>query len=118
MKRLLLALVLALSAAGCAWAASPLDDYFAARDAYLKKFKEGDISSDEMTRAHERALDDLGARLRNVIGPTGLFSGADEAGAGADRRAAPEVGQGIASACWRTPRNDGCGYAARTVDRN
>ena len=39
MMRLLLALILTLSAAWCASAASPVDDYIAARYAYLKQFK-------------------------------------------------------------------------------
>lgn len=72
MTRLFLALALSFAAACCAWAASPVDDYIAARDAYLKQFKEGDIPGDEMTRKHQRALDDLEARLRTIVGPSEL----------------------------------------------
>jgi hypothetical protein len=71
MMRLLLALVLCVSAACCASAAAPVDDYIATRDAYLKQFNDSDIIADEPARAaHERARDDLEDRLRRIIGPS------------------------------------------------
>jgi hypothetical protein len=68
---LTLTILLAFPAAGSA--ASLVDDYMAARDAYLKQFKDSDMVGDETARAaHERARDDLEARLRKVIGPSEL----------------------------------------------
>jgi hypothetical protein len=69
MTRLLLALVFSLSAACCVSAASPVEDYIAARDAYLKQFKDSD-DSETVRAAHQHALDDLEGRLRNIIGPS------------------------------------------------
>jgi hypothetical protein len=71
MTRLLLALILLASAACCGSAAAPVDDYIAARDAYLKQFKDSDIVDDQPARAaHDRARDDLEGRLRRIIGPS------------------------------------------------
>lgn len=68
-----LAAMLILLAAACAdaQAASPVQDYLAARDAYVTQFKDSDIIGDEAARvAHERALGDLETRLRGIVGPT------------------------------------------------
>src|SRR5579871_771721 len=72
MTRLLVALILSLSAAwtGPASAASPEQRYLAARDAYIKT-----IGHDETDRGFERhnaALADLEAQLGAIIGPTTL----------------------------------------------
>jgi hypothetical protein len=70
MRRLLLPLILSLSALYSASAASPVDDYIAVRDAYQKEFKDRDIVGDEPARAaYERARADLEARLRGIVGP-------------------------------------------------
>ena len=48
-----------------------MQDYLAARDAYLKTFKGSAPGSDDpATAAHDRALGDLEARLRDIVGPT------------------------------------------------
>jgi hypothetical protein len=72
MTRLLLALILSLSAlrAGAVAAASPERDYLAARDAYFKAFEHGYDGSD--VDKHQRALADLEAQLRRIVGPTTL----------------------------------------------
>ncbi len=59
-----LSLLLALPAA----AASPEQAYLAARDAYVKTFSRGEFDLDQ----HTRALADLEAQLRKLIGPTSL----------------------------------------------
>jgi len=67
-----LAILLAFAAA--APAASPVQDYLAARDAYLTQFKGSAPggSDNPVTAAHDRALGDLEARLRGIVGPTRL----------------------------------------------
>ena len=66
---LVLAFLLALPTA--ASAASPVQDYLAARDAYVTQFTGSGPGGDEpITAAHDRALGDLQARLRAIIGPT------------------------------------------------
>ena len=69
--RLLAAMLILLAAAAAAQAASPVQDYLAARDAYLKTFKGSAPGGDDpATAAHDRALGDLEARLRSIVGPT------------------------------------------------
>ena len=63
-----LAILLALPAA--ASAASPEQAYLAARDAYIKVFSRDE--PDPESKKHERALADLEAQLRKIIGPTTL----------------------------------------------
>jgi hypothetical protein len=70
MPRLLLALILSVSAAVCALAASPVDAYIAARDAYVKKFADVDPGNEAYDKAHDAALRDLAARLKKIIGPS------------------------------------------------
>ena len=72
MTRLLLALTLSLSAlsASAVSAASPERDYLAARDAYIKAFEHGYDGGD--IDKHQRALADLEAQLRRIVGPTTL----------------------------------------------
>jgi hypothetical protein len=66
---LILSILLVFPAASSA--ASPVDDYIAARDVYLTQFKGSAPGGDEASRAaHERALGDLEARLRAIVGPT------------------------------------------------
>jgi hypothetical protein len=75
--RSLLALLMLVAAAACA-DASPLQDYVAARDAYLATFKDSDIIGDERAgKTHEAARRDLEARLRGIIGASriGGFAG-------------------------------------------
>lgn len=73
MRVLATMLVLLATAYADASAASPLDDYIAARDAYLKQFRDGDnVDSETVRAAHQRALDDLEAQLRRIIGPSEL----------------------------------------------
>ncbi len=78
MKFLLISLMLALPLAGSqASAAAPLEEgYLADRDTYIKTFAHS-ASGDSVLKAHERALADLQAKLRHVIGPISLkgFSG-------------------------------------------
>ena len=69
MKRLLLAVLVSFLTGCGAAAAAPVDDYVAARDAYLKQFKDRDIIDDQPARAaHARAREDLEARLRGIVG--------------------------------------------------
>ena len=70
---------LTLLAAGAAVAATPEDDYIAARDAAIAKIKQLDANgkSDQASAADEKALADLQKRLRGLIGPVAVkgFSG-------------------------------------------
>jgi hypothetical protein len=69
--RMLAAMLVLLAAVADAQAASPTQDYLAARDAYLTQFKGSAPGGDEpITAAHDRALGDLEGRLRGIIGPT------------------------------------------------
>jgi hypothetical protein len=70
--RILATMLILLAAAGAdALAASPVQDYLAARAAYLKTFKGTAPGGDDpATAAHDRALGDLEARLRSIVGPT------------------------------------------------
>jgi hypothetical protein len=67
MRSLFAVLIMVAAAAGAD--ASPLQDYVAARDAYLATFKDSDIIGDERAgKAHEAARRDLETRLRGIIG--------------------------------------------------
>jgi hypothetical protein len=69
--RVLATMLILLAAAAAAQAASPVQDYLAARDAYLTQFKGSAPGGDDpATAAHDRALGDLEARLRSIVGPT------------------------------------------------
>src|SRR5262249_36838835 len=71
MRMLAAMLVLLAAAVAEAQAASPTQDYLAARDAYLTQFKGSAPGGNEpTTAAHDRALGDLEARLRAIVGPT------------------------------------------------
>lgn len=71
MRVLATVLVLLAAARADAQAPSPMRDYLVARDAYLKQFKRSDTIDDQSARAtHDRALGDLAARLRGIVGPT------------------------------------------------
>ncbi|MGQ0444577.1 MAG: hypothetical protein ACT4O2_05485 [Beijerinckiaceae bacterium] len=75
MMRLLMIAVLAFTSA--AWAASPEQDYFAARDQYVKKlerFARRNPSETALDKARERALADLEKRLRRIVGSV-VFKG-------------------------------------------
>jgi hypothetical protein len=73
MRVLATMLILLAAAYAGASAASPLDDYIAARDASLKQFKDSDIIGDDAARAaHEGAMGDLEVRLRKIVGPSAL----------------------------------------------
>jgi hypothetical protein len=63
-----LTILLALPAASSA--ASPEQAYLAARDAYIKAFSHGEADPD--FAKHKRALAELEAQLRKIIGPTTL----------------------------------------------
>jgi hypothetical protein len=64
-------LILLAAARADAQAASPVQDYLATRDAYLTQFKGSAPGGDDAaTAAHDRALGDLAARLRSIVGPT------------------------------------------------
>jgi hypothetical protein len=70
LRKLATALILAAAACVPARAASPLQDYIAARDGYLKQFKDSTVGDDNaVTKAHDEALRDLATRLRPIIGP-------------------------------------------------
>jgi hypothetical protein len=69
MKHALIALL--ILAAVPARAASLEDAYLAARDGYIRRFEKSP-SDDATYAAHTRALADLQAKLRQVIGPTRL----------------------------------------------
>jgi hypothetical protein len=62
-----------LVAAGClvllsfATEAAPLDEYYAARDAYIAKFENADVD-DAALKQHENARDDLARKLRPIVG--------------------------------------------------
>jgi hypothetical protein len=69
-RKLATTLIFMAAAWAPAYAASPLQDYIAARDGYLKQFKDSDIVSDDSgAKVHDRALRDLDARMRTIIGP-------------------------------------------------
>src|SRR4051812_40299209 len=70
MNRLPIAL-LVLATLGSAFAATPEDDYLAARDAYIKKFTH-DPHDEASAKAQERAFKDLQAKLQRVIGPVSV----------------------------------------------
>jgi hypothetical protein len=72
MKFPLIALALSLSAVchDAVWAASPEQNYLAARDAYIKAFHNGGADPD--FDKHKSALADLETQLRRIIGPTTL----------------------------------------------
>jgi len=71
MRILAAVLILLAVAQADAQAASAEQDYLAARDAYLAQFKGSAPGGDDpVTPAHDRALGDLAARLRAIIGPT------------------------------------------------
>ena len=79
MKFVLLALLCLVPFA--ASAASPEDDYIAARDKFIAQFtlKEGAEIDEQTTRAEERARAELETQLRKIIGPSGV-SGAPAQG--------------------------------------
>jgi len=68
MKCALIAGLALLAMPMSAWAASPQEDYLAARDAYIKQFAHS-AQDDATFKAYERALADLQARLGRIIGP-------------------------------------------------
>jgi len=76
MKSIVLALLaLLLTPPISARAASPLENYLAARDAYIKKFTALDESGKYDKRANsdvQRALGDLEKRLRGIVGPVAI----------------------------------------------
>jgi hypothetical protein len=56
-------------------AASPEDDYFAARDRYVEKFSALNTAGnldEEVIEDHQRARDDLGRLLRPIVGPVAI----------------------------------------------
>ena len=56
-------------------AASPEDDYFAARDAYIKKFKVVDDAGpigDAAMKEHDSALAELAKQMRAIVGPVAI----------------------------------------------
>jgi hypothetical protein len=69
LKPLIVAAFLTLPLAG--YAASPEDAYLAARDRYVATFKKGANGKNEkaLYALHDKALKDLGQRLKPVIGP-------------------------------------------------
>jgi hypothetical protein len=69
MKHALIALLALLAIP--AKAASPEDAYLAARDDYIKRFEQS-AHDDPSYEAHQRALADLQAKLRQVVGPLSL----------------------------------------------
>ena len=69
-RKLATVMILMTAACAAASAASPVQDYIAARDGYLKQFKDSTVGGDDsVTKAHDKALLDLGTRLRPIIGP-------------------------------------------------
>ena len=73
MKSLLIALLILAPVA--AKAASPGETYFAARDAYIAKFKAiGDAQKidDDALKQHELAISELGKMLRPIVGPVAI----------------------------------------------
>src|SRR5262245_59238068 len=70
MSTLATAMTLMAAAWAQAHAASPVQDYIAARDGHLKQFKDSAPGGDDpVTKAHDAALSDLATRLRPIIGP-------------------------------------------------
>jgi hypothetical protein len=64
-------LIVLVALAALPWrttAASPAEEYLAARDAYLQQFKNNGVDDAATRAAHARALDDLEARLRLILG--------------------------------------------------
>ena len=68
MKRALIVLLACVAPWSVSLAASPEDDYLAARDAYIKTMSRSQTDSD--VEKHNAALADLEGRLRKIIGPT------------------------------------------------
>jgi len=67
--RLLAAMLMLLAVARAdAQAASPVQDYLASRDAYLRQFKDANFDDEPTRTAHDRALHDLDARLQVILG--------------------------------------------------
>jgi len=73
MKTLTLILPILLAFSVASPAASPVEDYIAARDAYAKRFAKADNMENERDRdAHEAARRELETRLRAIVGPSEL----------------------------------------------
>src|ERR1700753_2421923 len=108
MTRLLPALILSLSAlaAAAVAAASPEQDYRAARDAYFKAFEHG-YTGDDIDK-HQRALADLEALLRRIVGPTTLAGFPGEGKIHLDTLSAEDEGLGLL---------DGLAYAIPLDDK-
>ncbi len=73
MKSLLIAMLLLAPVA--AKAASPAETYFAARDAYIAKFKaisDAQKIDDDALKQHELAISELGTLLRPIVGPVAI----------------------------------------------
>ena len=67
--RLLAATLILLAAVRAgSQAASPAQDYLAARDAYLQQFKDAKFDDEPTRAAHDRARHDLEARLQLILG--------------------------------------------------
>ncbi len=85
--------IVALALTSAAWAASPEQDYFEARDQHIKKlerFAKRNPSENAFDKARERALADLEKRLRRIVGAVafkGLAKGEFEAKGEIDRGA-------------------------------
>lgn len=74
LRSVLAGAVMVTTAAAC-WAASPEDNYFGARDSYIKKFKVIDDAGaipDAAMAEHDRALADLTKQLRAIVGPVAI----------------------------------------------
>jgi hypothetical protein len=74
MKAMAIALMIlaALASRNASCAASAEDGYLAARDRYIKTFEKSGLNDDKALEAHGRALADLEARLRQVVGPNDI----------------------------------------------
>jgi hypothetical protein len=78
-----------------AHAASPEDDYFAARDKYAKSFDNIETWDDSVDAKHTAALKDLETQLRTIVGPFSESGFSGEGTINLDTLASSDVGYGL-----------------------
>jgi hypothetical protein len=90
-------------------AASPEDDYFAARDRYVEKFSALNTAGnldEEVIEDHQRARDDLGRLLRPIVGPVAVKGFLPEARTNLDSLFKGDLGFGLLDGLLYSSRDD------------